>query len=839
MAGLHRPFTRIARQFTGGGRVISNQCRRLAIEVTDSVIIYLAHWLLLPASAKTAVGRCCNPVAMDESSTALQPVEVTLVHGTFARGAAWTQPGSRFQRELQRELKFPTIFNTFEWSGANSHSARKTAGGALAKHLRSLGQAHPDRHHILLAHSHGGNVACYALEDVEAAKNVSAIVTLGTPFITCRGRSIGGISFFLAIVFLDVLSLLVALLLAVGASVFFPFTVLENLVALVHGSSVDWLLVVYTACQILVVLVIWPVLMTCIGKKRLPARLITWLQRRQSSIVCRLQMPRLGNIRIFAVGAEADEAGALLTLLHRISNASAWLFYRVSLSRCAGTFSKGDPEWNEWDEASQSFWFSVYKVFLYPVAAVLGTFSLFFGLVGLSMLVGSLELSEKAVSLVLMAIPLGLYALLFLLALIAQGLMLIVPTLVRAHRLGFGGESPLVNWLTDIRAVADPDKVFPSEETHCAYLTVPKALLRGDIQRVRLWHSQLYRSDNVIHAVVAWLNCVYSSIGHTPSRESVGQPSLATDCLRVACTSLTAKVPTTLLTQLGQHGASMPDASPPVPVTQVVDESVFAVKSLPGQTLKLIGFIGLALAIHDVFLALHLHQGDHYWIDRLLRDILVFVGLLGAFRANIVLSIRSILVLAFGVILGGTLELIFYEILAKFYTTDFGSHRSAAATAAHGSLGLSATLAGICIGLHLVRALRLQQIWRILLDVFLSSLAVFWCVASSSILQNYFEQRTMRDIALLIGVAFALARCIGDSIPLRLLLYQVPIMLAVGYLADMLTDAGFTLAVGVVKLHLGGWLVQVVDATALWLLAALSLIYVRQRQQDDPSDALR
>jgi pimeloyl-ACP methyl ester carboxylesterase len=117
---------------------------------------------------------------------------ITLIHGTFARDADWAGPGSEFQTALQERLREPASFRTFNWSGANSHDARKRAGAELAAHIRQLGQENPGWPHVLVAHSHGGNVACYALEDPEARRNVVLIVTLGTPFIQCRVRRIGG-----------------------------------------------------------------------------------------------------------------------------------------------------------------------------------------------------------------------------------------------------------------------------------------------------------------------------------------------------------------------------------------------------------------------------------------------------------------------------------------------------------------------------------------------------------------------------------------------------------------------------------------------------------------------
>ena len=47
-------------------------------------------------------------------------------------------------------------------------------------------------HHGIVAHSHGGNVALYALRDVALRRKIDGVVTLGTPFIHCRPRPLEG-----------------------------------------------------------------------------------------------------------------------------------------------------------------------------------------------------------------------------------------------------------------------------------------------------------------------------------------------------------------------------------------------------------------------------------------------------------------------------------------------------------------------------------------------------------------------------------------------------------------------------------------------------------------------
>lgn len=118
---------------------------------------------------------------------------VTLVHGTFAKHAPWMRDGSELCTELRKELQ-GTVLRRFCWSGGNSHAARLQAGDDLAKYLLTVKKDFPEAQHFVIAHSHGGNVALYAMEktspDAKLGEDVAGIVTLATPFITLRKRQL-------------------------------------------------------------------------------------------------------------------------------------------------------------------------------------------------------------------------------------------------------------------------------------------------------------------------------------------------------------------------------------------------------------------------------------------------------------------------------------------------------------------------------------------------------------------------------------------------------------------------------------------------------------------------
>lgn len=130
--------------------------------------------------------------ASNTSAARETPIVVTLVHGTFARGAPWTQDGSILRKRIADEMATQNeqvIFGRFDWSGRNTHKARVKAGYELANHIRDLRKSCPNCRHFIIAHSHGGNVALLAHKHLEPQHHATGIATLGTPFITAKVRN--------------------------------------------------------------------------------------------------------------------------------------------------------------------------------------------------------------------------------------------------------------------------------------------------------------------------------------------------------------------------------------------------------------------------------------------------------------------------------------------------------------------------------------------------------------------------------------------------------------------------------------------------------------------------
>jgi hypothetical protein len=75
----------------------------------------------------------------------------------------------------------------FLWSGANSVHARDCAARDLSNQLRK-DLKDPDTTAVIIAHSHGGNVALRALQDLDPKAGRIRVITLATPFLRVFAR---------------------------------------------------------------------------------------------------------------------------------------------------------------------------------------------------------------------------------------------------------------------------------------------------------------------------------------------------------------------------------------------------------------------------------------------------------------------------------------------------------------------------------------------------------------------------------------------------------------------------------------------------------------------------
>lgn len=113
---------------------------------------------------------------------------ITLIHGTFARGAHWTQPGSALSRAVCDHFDGRVQLRRFDWSGRNSFRARARAAEELAADAREVANRYIGVPHYCIAHSHGGNVAIEAAIECRN-KEIDGLVCLATPVLTTARRN--------------------------------------------------------------------------------------------------------------------------------------------------------------------------------------------------------------------------------------------------------------------------------------------------------------------------------------------------------------------------------------------------------------------------------------------------------------------------------------------------------------------------------------------------------------------------------------------------------------------------------------------------------------------------
>ena len=223
---------------------------------------------------------------------------ITLVHGTFAKNAPWTKPGSALRDYLVEHIPGRIEFHEFRWSGMPSHLARDNAACRLRAELSERIQTDPTACHCVIAHSHGGNIACYAARDPALAKCLDCIVTLSTPFLVMRQRALsilGSISMAGTLCLLAIGSILFPLHWLFGPSTPHDFLILWRTMAEHPYSRQRWTFSLTLLAFGGLVL----------GASKLIGRWYRWLSTT-------LSLPELRSNQLFIVRSPADEANALL-----------------------------------------------------------------------------------------------------------------------------------------------------------------------------------------------------------------------------------------------------------------------------------------------------------------------------------------------------------------------------------------------------------------------------------------------------------------------------------------------------------------------------------------------
>jgi hypothetical protein len=157
-----------------------------------------------------------HPIASSDgchmSEVARHQLLITLVHGTWPRGffpthrrqnrhPLWFEENSPFLARLSAELgDIPHKIKPLLWSGANSIFVRDKTAQVLTEYLSAEHAEHPQDDQLIIAHSHGGNIALRALHHLqkhdasqthEAGRANPLVVTLATPFIEIHHADFG------------------------------------------------------------------------------------------------------------------------------------------------------------------------------------------------------------------------------------------------------------------------------------------------------------------------------------------------------------------------------------------------------------------------------------------------------------------------------------------------------------------------------------------------------------------------------------------------------------------------------------------------------------------------
>jgi hypothetical protein len=374
-------------------------------------------------------------------------VLVTLVHGTrllrFARRASWTKASSPLSQALKQAHFEP---RPFRWSGRNSHYARLHAGHELSEQLLDQARQHPGAQQIVIGHSHGGNVALYAVRELQSLDNHEwvRVITLATPFIHVRKRRLPPLM--LACWSMVGLVSLVSSVTIIPLTGGFPEPNLLDSVPIVAVA------VMYSIYELLVIRAVFRG-----GWRPNRGNLYQWLEEWTPQWLADLHSPNMDGDRLMVVRASGDEATSVLIAGQFFSLLTTWL---TAVSRWPG-------------------WIAI------PILAGIGFY------------IYNPNIEANSAFFLLMIIAF------FVVAAIP---LFIATWLVMTASLAFGSDGPLASMFAFMSAESTP----PGRISVIQLEPLPeRGMMHGGLRRKRrLAHSSLYDDaqviDHVITAIRAW-----------------------------------------------------------------------------------------------------------------------------------------------------------------------------------------------------------------------------------------------------------------------------------------------------------------------------------------------
>lgn len=240
---------------------------------------------------------------------------ITMVHGTFAPQAAWTSEGSKLCKFLKERLEGAVLFQRYAWTGANTHTARVAASEGLRAQLFSQLRDFPDAAHFLIGHSHGGNIAVYALGASELDGKLAGVFCLNTPFVCATRRSHNQVLFFL-------FHALALLLFFIGVGL--PAMAL---VPLLRGDGSA------TLRSLLTAVAVGAIFLACswfLLSRR--ARLADWIVRRQTDLISLIKLPVTKHTRVHCLWGPSDEVIGLFSFFDAVAALPYILMHPIALA---------------------------------------------------------------------------------------------------------------------------------------------------------------------------------------------------------------------------------------------------------------------------------------------------------------------------------------------------------------------------------------------------------------------------------------------------------------------------------------------------------------------------
>lgn len=407
-----------------------------------------------------------------------QSVEVVLVlvHGTFAAQAGWMQNGSLCRKILGSESGDRVSFVPFGWTGKNNQEARLAASRDLVQTVRSQLEGDPsEKRVVILAHSHGGNIALKALEELHSVPQVAGVVCMATPYFSVRVRNTPRVLSVLPWVFAPFACW------AFSLAALIPLAIVYG-PALLVSKMMDWPV---ADTYILVFLPLALVVMVAYSLRvylRLCARIRTvldkWIDQR-AHYVNKRYAASPGRVPVMSVGVSIDEASLWLRVI-------AWFGSIPFLT------------WRPWIFLCLCY-AAVWLAMIFPAAGTEGLWPDPTGRFQTFANTGAFEFFSAPFFTVqriffdwFMFPLLGFFALL----LIWQFAMAIIPFLMRTSPIVFGTESVLDNLVADVRTCSKPV---------CENLTSVRMARKG------IWpleHCRIYDDPPTLSAVASWIRRV-------------------------------------------------------------------------------------------------------------------------------------------------------------------------------------------------------------------------------------------------------------------------------------------------------------------------------------------